>query len=358
MPFSLIIVQHFKKTGKTPLIAYDKKSWKQIYFFARVSTMRISMNLFAKFVLYPLKAHLPQKYTPSFFLLRYKLYIYQALLFVIKKIKLNSVKKQSAITFLTVILSSFTYTEQTPKPQIDKFLRSLETKKTDTGLKTIEKIYIINLDKRPERWIRSLNFFQEYNLTPERVQAVNGWEIPNWTKLQLGGPSHLFLSGGEIGCFLSHLSIYQDALEKNLKTVWICEDDITFINDPHLLDDYIEELEKLDPSWDMLYTDHSTHGMGDQKTRPYQENYTALHYPVSDNLLRIHGRHGLHSVIFSKSGLLKIMKYFRSNYLFSPLDVDIHYVPDLREYSVITPIATALNTTSDTSVGSSLNKKR
>ncbi len=106
----------------------------------------------------------------------------------------------------------------------------------------------------------------------------------------------------------------------------------------------------------MLYTDNSTHGMGDQKPRVGQANYTPLYYAISENLLRVHGRHGLHSVIFSSKGLQKITNYFKSVYLFSPLDVDIHYVPTLREYSVKKNVATALNTSSDTSIGSSLNQ--
>ncbi len=300
-------------------------------------------------------AHIKQQ-PPLYFLLRYKLYISQEILFTIKKTKNYFYAKLITTILITFLIPLPGHTQDLPKPPIDKFLTNIQSHKKPSGLNHVNCIYVINLDKRPERWERTRIFFEEQNLYANRVSAVNGWVIPTWTKLQLSGPTHLFLSGGEIGCFLSHLSIYQDALNEHFNAVWICEDDITFTDNPNLLDAYIEELSIIDPDWDMLYTDNSTHGMGDQKPRKGQNNYTPLYYSISENLLRVHGRHGLHSVIFSSKGLEKITNYFKSVYLFSPLDVDIHYVPTLKEYSVKKNVATALNTSSDTSIGSSLNQ--
>lgn len=252
--------------------------------------------------------------------------------------------------------SSSLFALSTPKGSpIFKFLKTIEITEAQSGLASIDSIYVINLDERPEKWLRTKQAFNERSFHPNRVSAVNGWKLQNQKKIQLSGPQTIFLSGGEIGCFLSHVSVYQDAVNRGFNTVWICEDDIVFREGGEDIDALVKELSEIDRDWDVLYTDYTTHGTGDQKPRPGQPFYEVLSYPVSDTLLRIHGRHCLHSVIFSKSGLMKILKYFQNLYLWSPIDVDIHYVPGLKEYSVCKDVVTSLNVSSDTAIGSCLN---
>jgi GR25 family glycosyltransferase involved in LPS biosynthesis len=164
-------------------------------------------------------------------------------------------------------------------------------------------------------------------------------------KEQLSGPFPVKLNGGMIGCLLSHVSIYKDAYERGFNTVWICEDDIKFTDDVKKLSGFVDELNSIDPDWDILYTDYTQHGTGMQAHRPGQSPYRVLSQIVnqSKTLVRMHGRHQTHSMIFSKKGIKKVLDYFTHIHLWTPIDIDIHYVPNIREYSVRKDIATFIN---------------
>src|SRR5207237_6014250 len=43
-------------------------------------------------------------------------------------------------------------------------------------IRGIDFIYVINLDKRPEKWANVLRQLQLYGVEPYRFSAVNGWE--------------------------------------------------------------------------------------------------------------------------------------------------------------------------------------
>jgi len=249
-----------------------------------------------------------------------------------------------------------TFSMSTLSPIVN-YLRPIELSEVSSGIDPIDCIYVINLTERPEKWRRVKIAFDEQNLHINRVPAINGWKLPSWKKLKLFGSQQIRLYGGEIGCFLSHVSIYQDAVDRGFGVVWICEDDVEFKTNADKLSALINELSEFDKDWDILYTDYCTHGTNCQDPRPGQPNYEVLYIPISENLIRIHGRHRLHSVIFSKKGLQKVLNYFTHVYLWSPLDVDIHYVPGLREYSSARDIVTSVkdHVISDTPIGSTLN---
>ncbi len=240
---------------------------------------------------------------------------------------------------------------------VAKCIEPIEVKEFRSGLKGVGCIYVISLDERSERWERTERFFTAQGLHPNRVHAVNGWKFPFWKKAALTGPYLVGLSGGEMGCLLSHLSVYQDAYLRGFDTIWICEDDIVFEKTAREVTETLEELSRIDPEWDILYTDNKLHGHGDQHPRPGQLPYHPEYAVVSGALMKIHGRHTTHSMLFSKKGVEKALDYFTHVYLWSPLDIDIHYVPGIREYCTQKNLVTALNSDpSDTAIGSSFNK--
>jgi hypothetical protein len=46
---------------------------------------------------------------------------------------------------------------------------------TESSLRNIDFIYMINLDQRPEKWKLSVDQLAPYGITPCRFSAVNGW---------------------------------------------------------------------------------------------------------------------------------------------------------------------------------------
>lgn len=219
----------------------------------------------------------------------------------------------------------------------------------------IDHIYVINLKERVDKWEKTKQAFQGIDI--QRFEAINGWALSPSERERLFAPYPVRLSGGQIGCLLSHLAIYQDALAKSYQTVWICEDDVTFLEDIHVLSPLLKKLSVLDPEWDIFYTDLREEKMHFQDPRPGQSPYTPVFLPVDDELVRILGRHTTHSMIFSQRGLKKAVEYFQGHSLWSAIDVDLHYIPGIRAYSARRNLVTSLNdSSSDTEPSSSFNK--
>ena len=77
------------------------------------------------------------------------------------------------------------------------------------------------------------------------------------------------MSRGAMGIVLSHLSILQHAYDAGYETIWVMEDDIEVIRNPHLLSSYITQLDDLvgKEGWDILFTDQdSKNGRGEHVT--------------------------------------------------------------------------------------------
>jgi glycosyl transferase family 25 len=246
------------------------------------------------------------------------------------------VKKSVLVTVF--FLSTVVFAEENFISSLPSFLKQVEIVEENSGLRGVDCIYVINLKERPERWDLLSKRFLEQNLKANRMDAVNGWKIPLEQRNRLIDPRihtnyYLELNGGEVGCLLSHLSIYQDAWERGFEVIWVCEDDIVFNRNVECISSLLEELFFLDPDWDLLYTEHTMFGSTTQRHRPEQSPYKVLNQDVSDTLARTHGRFGTHSMILSKKGLEKVLSYFYSRYFWAPIDVDLHYI-GLKEYSI------------------------
>lgn len=252
------------------------------------------------------------------------------------------------------------------------YLKPLSPPLKPSGLETIDAVYVINLDARPERWKRMEALLGERGVRPSRVSAVNGWQISEEMKKELSGPYPVRLLGGPIGCLLSHLSIYKDAKDRNLGVIWVLEDDADFIGDVKEIPELIKKLSKIDPNWDIFYTDKdcrddhggvfvswSETGRPDQKLLP--QEYYRLRNPVGEGLLRIRNRYGTTSMCLSPRGREKILDYFSKNYLWTAIDCDLHFIPGIRQYApekeeIVTNCRG--DASSDTRPWSTLNPKR
>ena len=91
----------------------------------------------------------------------------------------------------------------------------------------------INLASRTDRLEHVLNEFNKFGLTPERVDAVK-------------------MASGAIGCTLSHIKCLEIAKSRDLEHVFICEDDITFLNPELLRENLTKFYNNKEIQWDVL----------------------------------------------------------------------------------------------------------
>jgi hypothetical protein len=107
--------------------------------------------------------------------------------------------------------------------------------------KYFDKIYVINLDRRLDRYDSFKKEMSKYGIeNVERFSAIDGSTLVNNTSLL----------SGEIGVLQSHLEIIKKCKEDNLKNVLILEDDVYFLNEILKLDNYMSLVPN---DWDFIY---------------------------------------------------------------------------------------------------------
>lgn len=104
-----------------------------------------------------------------------------------------------------------------------------------------DKVFCINLDRRPDKWAESLEEFNRIGLTVERVSGVDGQTLrPTGT-----------ITAGEMGCSLSHSGILKNMVANGWNRILVLEDDAVFI--PNLVEYFAANVSKIPEEWDMLY---------------------------------------------------------------------------------------------------------
>ncbi|KRG03548.1 glycosyltransferase 25 family member [Drosophila mojavensis] len=141
-------------------------------------------------------------------------------------------------------------------PFLQKYIRLPEKTKLN-----LDNIFMINLERRPERRQKMENLFAELGLEVEHFAAVDGKQL-NTQLVQEMGISfmpgyedpyhHRPMTMGEIGCFLSHYRIWQQIVERQLLQVLILEDDIRF--DPYFTANALRVLQQASNyDYDLIY---------------------------------------------------------------------------------------------------------
>ncbi|QHM71260.1 glycosyltransferase family 25 protein [Mixta intestinalis] len=103
------------------------------------------------------------------------------------------------------------------------------------------KTFIINLEEEVERKEKITNQCKQHDIDYHLIKAVNGKKLPQEviSAVTADYPA-CGLTLGEIGCALSHLTIYAKIINENLNCALILEDDATFKTDLHA---YLSKIE-------------------------------------------------------------------------------------------------------------------
>jgi GR25 family glycosyltransferase involved in LPS biosynthesis len=253
-------------------------------------------------------------------------------------------------------------------------------KTPSSPMRNIDFIYMINLDQRPEKYTHSIDQLSPFGIYPYRFSAVNGWELSleiindlgikyePWMRQGLMGTCYLPEDGGEprhevmqvigrnyfchcmsrgaIGIVMSHLSIIKDAYDSGYETIWVMEDDIEVIQDPHKISDLIERLDNHvgKKNWDFLFTDYDTKNKQGEYVpcsgfalrpdfSPAFPNRCNERFAISLDFRIIHARYGAYSMIVRRSGMKKMLDFFK-NGMFLPYDMEYTLPDDINMYTV------------------------
>lgn len=270
--------------------------------------------------------------------------------------------------------------ESTSCGVLEQFFQPADNKPRRSSIDQIDQVYMINLDQRPEKFALTANHLRSYGIDPYRFSAVNGWELPNAALNKIGVKYHsgmsreifmgtvyreidgkeyqsneyiqeegvsyfsLGMSRGAIGIVISHLSILQDAYDSGYHTIWVMEDDVEVIEDPKQLPGLIQQLDLIQDDWDILFTDTDTKdSQGNHvpcRAMAARVNFNMdpistfpqRFYPISADLSRIGMRYGAYSMIIRRTGMKKILDYYKTYQIFLPYDMDFWLIPDLKMY--------------------------
>jgi len=268
---------------------------------------------------------------------------------------------------------------------IDDYFKKIGEKTNHNQFRNIDFIYMINLDQRPEKFERSKLLLSLYGIYPYRFSAVNGWELsleavtalgvtyrasmpnrpmgtyfvdsappqPVDEEIQVEGRSYYChcMSLGAIGCVLSHLSILQDAYDSGYQTIWILEDDVEIHQNPYLLSDLIDALDRLvgKEGWDVLFTDQDSKNPKGEYVpclsfakrpdfTPANPDRFAQRKEISDQFKRIGARYGSYSMIIRRGGMKKLLDFFKLHKIFFPYDLEYTLPDDIQLYALTSDV--------------------
>eukprot|EP00069_Balaena_mysticetus_P002483 bmy_04091T0 len=135
-------------------------------------------------------------------------------------------------------------------------------------------VFVISLARRPDRRERMLSSLWEMEISGRLVDAVDGRMLNSSVMRRLGVDllpgyqdpySGRTLTKGEVGCFLSHYSIWEEVVARGLAQVVVFEDDVRFESNFKMrLEQLMKEVEAEKFPWDLIY-------LGRKQVNPEEE---------------------------------------------------------------------------------------
>ena len=284
------------------------------------------------------------------------------------------------------------------------YVKKITDKSAGHQIRNVDYIYMINLDERPEKYQLSLEQLAPYGIYPYRFSAVNGWKLSmqeintvgtpyeSWSHKKVWGTYYLpdgngeplheimetvgrvyfchCMSRGAIGIVLSHLSILQDAYDSGYEIIWVMEDDVEVIRDPCIIPELIDEINVLmgRDGWDILFTDRDTkrrdgkympcNGYAWRPNIPHiQDKKFGKTHNISPNLRNIAARYGAYSMIVNRSGMKKILDFYKSHQIFLPFDMDFCLPENIRLFTVIQDVVSTMPKAISDNGGANYNQR-
>jgi len=176
-------------------------------------------------------------------------------------------------------------------------------------------IFVINMKSSAERWQKTHSRLHSLGLECVRFEATVGKslseaEISTWYDADANlRKHHRNMTPGEIGCYISHMRVWQHIHNKNIPAAIILEDDL--IIEEHL-SKTIDQLNMLN-NWDMIK-------LSDNRANPFIESFTLATPLTLGNYFKV--PNGTQGYAISLSGTKKLLQ---RKPFFRPVDVDIQF---------------------------------
>jgi len=162
------------------------------------------------------------------------------------------------------------------------------------------KSYVINLENYKERYIVSLEKLNKFNINPERFNAIDINKLDNNYIKKVTYPSVQYTikngryshnnigSKGAIGCYLSHVQLWQILLESNNDMFLIFEDDVKINKSIEEINNFINLINNT-YSWDLILLGYNFFNLNNTDYK-----LTSI-------------KHGTHAYIINKAGAKKLL---------------------------------------------------
>ena len=123
------------------------------------------------------------------------------------------------------------------------------------GEVVVDQVFVANLDARTDR-MRALDTeLRRHGLRAQRFPSVDGKAIPAAEAQRHHESALAGMPRGHLGCLLTHLALWREVARSGWRTVWILEDDATFVpGEVGQLAERLAELRAADPEWHLAYT--------------------------------------------------------------------------------------------------------
>lgn len=178
------------------------------------------------------------------------------------------------------------------------------------------KTFVINLDSRPDKLKSAAEQLNKYNIEFERFPAVVGSELDQSTidaayDAETNSKKYYKeMSVGEVGCYLSHIRLWEKIVEEDLDFALILEDDLTV--EPEIKH-VIEAIQQLQ-DWDYIKL-AGPKGKKIIAEEPINDKYSLVYY----NKTPI----GTSAQAVSKQGAKKLLESTKP--FIRPVDSDLQY---------------------------------
>lgn len=135
------------------------------------------------------------------------------------------------------------------------------------------KTYVVNLDRRVDRWENFKKNATEID-NYERFSAVDGKLIKNSTQLQqIFESNDYYMRRGMVGCLLSHIKIYTELINSVHDYFTILEDDVEFTPDfKNKFDNIMTQVS----NWDLIFLGHHVRDIDRQKDELVKDKMPVL----------------------------------------------------------------------------------